>query len=59
MFLIPLLQLNEDWNIDAGSYSFRKLDWDKEEDRKLINLYFKQDGDFPGKPSVNQAKFFG
>eukprot|EP00112_Aurelia_sp_Birch-Aquarium-sp1_P012904 Seg272.3 transcript_id=Seg272.3/GoldUCD/mRNA.D3Y31 product="Elongation factor 1-gamma" protein_id=Seg272.3/GoldUCD/D3Y31 len=50
--------LNEDWNIDAGSYAFTKLDWDSEEHKKLINLYLMQEGDFPDKPPVNQAKYF-
>ena len=52
------LDLNEDWTSDAGSYSFRKLDWDNEDDKKLLNLYLMQVGDFPGKPPVEQAKFF-
>jgi len=51
-------KLNEDWNIDAESYNFRKLDWDNEEDKKLINLYLMQEGDFPGRPPVDQGKIF-
>ena len=29
----------EDWNVDAPSYDFTKLDPDNEEDRKTFNKY--------------------
>merc|ERR1739844_173911 len=48
-------RLNEDWNIDAPSYKFEKLDPDSTETRALVGKYFAQDGDFGGK-EVADAK---
>ena len=43
-------QLVEDWNIDAPSYDFTKLDPDSEETRKEVAKYFLWEGDFGGRP---------
>ena len=40
------MQLVEDWNIDAESYTFTKLDPDNEADRETVNKYFLWEGDF-------------
>ena len=48
-------QLNESWNTDAPSYSFTKLD--PEKDRALINEYLMHEGKFGGK-KFNQGKIF-
>ena len=37
-------QLTDDWNVDAESYKFTKLDPDNEEDRKTINRYLTWEG---------------
>ncbi len=42
-------QLVEDWNIDAGSYTFTRLDVDKQEDRETVNKFLLWEGDFGGK----------
>lgn len=44
-----LLQLVEDWNYDAGSYTFTKLDPDNLDHRKTVNEYLLWEGDFGGK----------
>lgn len=36
----------EDWNVDAPSYTFTKLDPDSEGDRATINKYLLWEGDF-------------
>jgi len=42
-------ELSEDWSIDYGSYSWKKLDADSEETKKLVELYFIQnEKDFNG-----------
>jgi len=51
------LQLNEDWNIDAPSYKFTKLDVDNPDHKKIINEYLLWEGDFGGK-TFNQGKIF-
>jgi len=51
------LQLNEDWNIDAPSYKFTKLDVDNPDHKKIINEYLLMEGDFGGK-TFNQGKIF-
>lgn len=51
------VQLVEDWNVDAESYNFRKLDPDDETDRKTINKYLLWEGDFGGK-NVADGKVF-
>jgi len=35
--------LNEDWNVDAPSYVFRKMDWNSEEDKKLWNKFLAEE----------------
>lgn len=39
----------EDWNIDASSYNFTKLNPDSDVDRSTINKYLLWEGDFGGK----------
>ena len=52
-------QLVDDWNIDAPSYSFSKLDLEKEETRKLVNEYLLWTGDFEGRgPEPVDGKIF-
>ena len=51
------LQLVPDWNIDAPSYDFKKLDPSKEEDRQIVNKYLLGEGDFGGK-EVADGKIF-
>ena len=51
------MQLVDDWNIDAGSYSFKKLDPDNEEDRTTVTKYLLWEGDFGGK-RVADGKIF-
>ena len=50
-------QLVEDWNIDAESYSFSKLDPDCEEDKVIVNKFFLWEGDFGGR-EVADGKIF-
>lgn len=49
--------INEDWNIDAPSYTFKKLDPDNPDTRKMVNEYLLWEGDFEGR-TVNQGKIF-
>jgi elongation factor 1-gamma len=49
--------LCDDWNIDAPSYTFTKLNPDDEKDRTTVNSYFLWEGDFGGKP-VPDGKIF-
>ena len=55
--ILTSLQLNEDWNIDAPSYKFTKLDVENPEHKKIINEYLLMEGDFGGK-TFNQGKVF-
>ena len=50
-------QLNEDWNIDAPSYEYKKLDPTNEEHRQMINKYLLWEGDFGGR-EVQDGKIF-
>ena len=50
-------QVNDDWNTDAGSYKFTKLDPTSDETKKLVNAYWAWEGDFGGK-KMNQGKIF-
>ena len=53
------MQLVEDWNVDAPSYTFTKLDSDNEEDRKMVNEYLLWKGDFEGRgPEPQDGKIF-
>lgn len=47
----------EDWNVDAISYKFTKLDPDSEEDKATVNKYFLWEGDFGGK-QMAEGKLF-
>ena len=55
--LICVLQLVEDWNIDAESHSFTKLDPDSEADKAVVNKYLLWEGNFGGK-AVKDGKIF-
>ncbi|XP_037499113.1 elongation factor 1-gamma [Rhipicephalus sanguineus] len=50
-------KLSEDWQVDYESYDWKKLDADAPETKKLVDEYFKWDGDFGGK-KFNQGKIF-
>ncbi|XP_041090536.1 elongation factor 1-gamma-like isoform X2 [Polyodon spathula] len=52
-------ELCDDWKVDYGSYSWRKLDPDSEESKTLIKEYLCWEGEFKhvGKP-FNQGKIF-
>jgi elongation factor 1-gamma len=49
--------LSDDWQIDYESYSWKKLDFNAPETKKLVQEYFTWEGDFGGK-KVNQGKIF-
>jgi elongation factor 1-gamma len=49
--------LVEDWNTDAPSYKFEKLDPDSAEDKVTVNKYFSWEGDFGGRPVVDGKIF--
>lgn len=54
----PLIfKLSPDWQIDYESYSWKKLDANTEETKKLVQEYFAWEGDFGGK-KFNQGKIF-
>ena len=50
-------QLVPDWNVDAPSYDFKKLDPTNEEHRQIVNKYLLWEGDFGGK-EVADGKIF-
>lgn len=50
-------QLVEDWNIDAGSYSFTKLDPTNPDHKKMVNEFLLWEGDFGGR-EVADGKIF-
>jgi len=37
--------LCEDWSVDSGSYVFRKMDWENEADKALVNKFLSEDID--------------
>jgi len=49
--------LSPDWQVDYESYSWKKLDPNTEDTKKLVNEYFSWSGDFGGK-KFNQGKIF-
>ncbi len=49
--------MSDDLKVDYESYSWKKLDPDSEETKKLVKEYFSCEGDFGGK-KYNQAKIF-
>ena len=52
-------QLVEDWNVNAPSFTFTKLDADNEEHHKLVNEYWSWQGDFDGRgPEPIDGKIF-
>ncbi len=46
-----------DWNIDAPSYNFTKLNPDSEVDKAVVNKYLLWEGDFGGR-EVADGKIF-
>lgn len=58
LFKQLFLQLCEDWNIDAPSYKFTKLDVDNPEDKKKISDYLKQEEGDLMNHGFNQGKIF-
>uniref|UniRef100_A0A4D5R9A0 Elongation factor 1-gamma n=1 Tax=Scolopendra viridis TaxID=118503 RepID=A0A4D5R9A0_SCOVI len=50
-------ELSPDWQVDYESYSWKKLDPENEETKKLVNGYLSWSGDFGGK-KFNQGKIF-
>lgn len=50
------IQLVEDWNMDAGSYTFVKLDPSNPDHKKMVNEYLLWEGEF-GK-EVADGKIF-
>lgn len=50
-------ELSEDWKIDYESYSWKQLDPNSEETKKIVNEYLAWEGDFGGK-KFNQGKIF-
>jgi len=50
--------LSEDWQIDYESYDWRKLDADAEETKKLVDQYFKWEGEDTKGRKFNQGKIF-
>ena len=43
-----IFELNEDWNVDAPSYKFTKLDPNAESTKTAITEFFKWEGAFEG-----------
>ena len=56
-FNVPVLQLSPDLQIDYESYDWKKLDADSPETKKMVEEYFKWEGEFGGK-KFNQGKIF-
>jgi len=50
--------LCDDWQIDYESYSWRKLDADTDETKKLVDQYFKWTGEDSNGKKFNQGKIF-
>ncbi len=50
-------QVNNDWNVDAPSYDFTKLNPDSAEDKAIVDKYFLWEGDFGGR-DVPDGKVF-
>jgi len=49
--------LSSDWQVDYESYSWRKLDPNSDETKKLVKQYFIWEGEHKGK-KYNQGKVF-
>lgn len=50
--------LSEDWQIDYNSYDWQKLDPKSEETKKLVDQYFKWEGEDKNGLKFNQGKIF-
>ncbi|XP_074597540.1 elongation factor 1-gamma [Brevipalpus obovatus] len=50
-------KLSPDWQVDYESYDWKKLDPDAPETKKIVDEYFRWEGDFGGK-KFNQGKIF-
>merc|ERR1712058_195466 len=50
--------LSDDWQIDYESYEWRKLDANTDETKKLVNQYFKWEGEDPQGRPFNQGKIY-
>ena len=54
-----IIQLVEDWNIDAPSYTFTKLDSDDASVREFVNGFLKRDrGDMFEGLAIKDVKIF-
>lgn len=53
-----VFSLNEDWNVDAPSYDWKKLNPDNENDKKMINEFFLWEGEECKRRNFNQGKTF-
>lgn len=49
---------SDDWQIDYGSYDWKKLDSDSDETKKLVEQYLKWEGCDKGGRKFNQGKIF-
>merc|ERR1712025_72941 len=50
--------LSEDWQIDYESYDWTKLDPDSDETKKMVDSYFKWEGEDKKGRKFNQGKIF-
>jgi elongation factor 1-gamma len=50
--------LSPDWQIDSGSYDWKKLDANAEDTKKLVEQYFKWEGADEKGRKFNQGKIF-
>ena len=50
-------KLSDNWQVDFESYSWKKLDANDAATKKLVDEYFRWEGDFGGK-KFNQGKIF-
>ena len=57
VYFLLNFKLSPDWQIDYESYSWKKLDANAAETKKLVTEYFAWEGDFGGK-KFNQGKIF-
>ena len=52
------VQLDSDLQVDYESYTWKKLDSESEETKKMVREYFSFEGDFGGGLAFNQGKIF-
>ena len=50
--------LSPDWTIDYESYDWKKLDADSEETKKMVNSYFRWEGEDSKGRKANTGKIF-